>query len=63
LFIGFYDPNCYMPLLISAGDDQRLLGAIMRHGIAGHADELLPNLFRLLPKLDQMAESENPDPL
>ena len=51
LFSGFYGQTCYMPLMIFDGDDQSLLGAILRPGVAGQADELLPFLIRLLPKI------------
>ena len=51
LFNGLYDQTCYMPLLIFDGDDQSLLGAILRPGVAGQADELMPFLARLIPKL------------
>ncbi|MBC7543978.1 MAG: IS1380 family transposase [Candidatus Sericytochromatia bacterium] len=51
LFNGLYDQTCYMPLLIFCGTDQSLLGAILRPGVAGQADELLPFLIRFLPKL------------
>lgn len=51
LFNGFYGQTCYMPLMIFDGDDQSLLGAILRPGVSGQADELLPFLTRLLPKL------------